>query len=381
MDVTDLRIILYSGNYNYVRDGANQALNKLVEYLLRQGAAVRVYAPTIQNPAFKPAGDLVSIPSIAFPGREEYRLSSHIPQVVKNDIRAFAPNMVHLSSPDLAAHSLQRLAHNDNIPVLASVHTRFETYPSYYNLKILEPVISWILKRFYNKCDALVAPSQSMADLLRDQGMNDDVGIWSRGVDKDLFGSCRRDQNWRCSIGLKDDIPVIGFLKPCMFLMKEILIIRFWLSVKGQHVRGLKTGSPMQNLLDFNKTQVWHVRLPAWTYCSTRPPPKHSVMSRWRPWQAACRLSLQRRREAKTLSGMIVPANWFALAIPLALQMPCSNIVTILPCVKPTAHRGKRKRKNSAGTLSINPWPIVISALPNSISPILLRSIWARHGV
>ena len=39
MDTGDLRIALFSGNYNYVRDGANQALNRLVGYLLRQGAA------------------------------------------------------------------------------------------------------------------------------------------------------------------------------------------------------------------------------------------------------------------------------------------------------------------------------------------------------
>ena len=42
MDATGLRIALFSGNYNYVRDGANQALNRLVEYLLRHGAAVRI---------------------------------------------------------------------------------------------------------------------------------------------------------------------------------------------------------------------------------------------------------------------------------------------------------------------------------------------------
>ena len=29
MDVTDLRIALFSGNYNYTRDGCNQALNRL----------------------------------------------------------------------------------------------------------------------------------------------------------------------------------------------------------------------------------------------------------------------------------------------------------------------------------------------------------------
>ncbi len=56
---TDLRVALFSGNYNYVRDGANQALNRLVEYLLRQGVQVRVYSPTVEKPAFPATGDLV----------------------------------------------------------------------------------------------------------------------------------------------------------------------------------------------------------------------------------------------------------------------------------------------------------------------------------
>ncbi|MGI9363520.1 MAG: glycosyltransferase family 1 protein, partial [Parasphingorhabdus sp.] len=78
MEISDLRIALYSGNYNFVRDGANQALNRLAEYLLRKGAAVRVYSPTTDTPAFEPTGDLVSVPSFAFPGRGEYRFPTHI---------------------------------------------------------------------------------------------------------------------------------------------------------------------------------------------------------------------------------------------------------------------------------------------------------------
>jgi hypothetical protein len=65
MQTSDLRIALFSGNYNYVRDGANQALNRLVGYLLRQGASVRIYSPTVAEPAFVATGDLVSVPSVA----------------------------------------------------------------------------------------------------------------------------------------------------------------------------------------------------------------------------------------------------------------------------------------------------------------------------
>ena len=74
MDIADLRVALFSGNYNYVRDGANQALNRLADYLLRQGAALRVYAPVVENPDFAPTGDLVAVPSVPVPFRGEYQL-------------------------------------------------------------------------------------------------------------------------------------------------------------------------------------------------------------------------------------------------------------------------------------------------------------------
>ena len=57
----------------------------------------------------------------------------------------------------------------------SSVHTRFETYLRYYNMAWGEPLIEAMLRRFYRRCDALVAPSESMAQLLREQRMNYDV--------------------------------------------------------------------------------------------------------------------------------------------------------------------------------------------------------------
>lgn len=212
MDVSQLRVALFSGNYNYVRDGANQALNRLVGYLLKQGAAVRVYAPVVDQPAFPPTGDLVGIPAISVPGRTEYRAPMMIPPRVKRDIAAFAPNIVHVASPEILGHRAISLARAHGIPVVASVHTRFETYPRYYGLAFLEPVVEALLRRFYRRCDAIVAPSESMAQLLREQRMSFDVGIWSRGVDRGIFNSGRRDMGWRRSLGIRDDEVAVGYV-------------------------------------------------------------------------------------------------------------------------------------------------------------------------
>ncbi len=212
MEPAELRIALFSGNYNYVRDGANQALNRLVDYLLRQGAQVRVYAPTVEQPAFKAIGDLVSIPSIAIPGRPEYRLPLRIPAEVRQDLAAFDPNVVHVASPDIVSHRAISWARRRGIPVVASVHTRFETYLGYYHLEWLEPTVRAILRRFYRRCDALVAPAESTAAILRAQRMNRDISIWTRGIDRVQFNPARRSEAFRAGHGLGADEMVVSFL-------------------------------------------------------------------------------------------------------------------------------------------------------------------------
>ncbi|MCE2730249.1 MAG: glycosyltransferase family 1 protein [Sphingomonadaceae bacterium] len=212
MHTSDLRIALFSGNYNYVRDGANQALNRLVGYLLSQGASVRVYSPTVENPAFQATGDLVSVPSMAIPFRPEYRMPLSLSRSVRRDLEAFNPNIVHIASPDRVSRKAVKWAKKQNLPVLCSVHTRFETYFRYYNMSFIEPVVEAWIRRLYRKCDALVAPSESFAQVLRQQRMNYDIDIWSRGVDREIFNPGRRDMEWRRGLGISDDTPVIGFL-------------------------------------------------------------------------------------------------------------------------------------------------------------------------
>ena len=212
VNADELRIALFSGNYNYVRDGANQALNRLVTYLLRQGAKVRVYSPTVENPAFEPAGDLVSLPSVPIPGRPEYRVPVGLPPAIRRDLAAFDPNVVHISSPDVSAHRAVSWARARNLPVVASVHTRFETYLTYYHLQLFEPMLRAGLRRLYARCDALLVPAESTAAVLRAQRMNRNIHIWSRGVDRDQFNPGRRDMEWRRSLGIADDELAIAFL-------------------------------------------------------------------------------------------------------------------------------------------------------------------------
>ena len=203
---------LFSGNYNYVRDGANQALNRLVDYLLRQGVQVRVYSPTVETPAFPATGELIDIPAIPIPGRSEYRFPLWLTGRVRRDLEQFNPNVVHVSSPDIVGHRAVTWARHHQIAVVASVHTRFDTYLAYYHMQALEPLARGLMRRFYHRCEVVLAPAQSTAAILRAQRMNRDIQIWARGIDREQFNPERRDMEWRRSLGIADDELVIAFL-------------------------------------------------------------------------------------------------------------------------------------------------------------------------
>uniref|UniRef100_UPI0015751C1A glycosyltransferase family 4 protein n=1 Tax=Sphingomonas bacterium TaxID=1895847 RepID=UPI0015751C1A len=213
MLASDLRVALFSGNYNYTRDGPTQALNLLVGHLLARGAAVRVYAPTTDKPAFAPTGDLVSVPSVPIPAnRAEYRFTTGLPASVRADLERFAPNVVHLSAPDILGHRAVSWARARGIARVASLHTRFETYLSYYGVGFLRPVLVRIQKRFYDRVDRVMPPGESMAAVIRGWGVTTPTAIWSRGIDHDRFTPARRDLAWRRSLGIGDDEVAIGFL-------------------------------------------------------------------------------------------------------------------------------------------------------------------------
>ncbi|WP_199553963.1 glycosyltransferase family 4 protein [Sandaracinobacteroides hominis] len=207
-----LRVALFSGNYNYVKDGANQALNRLVGRMLERGIDVRVYSPVVEEPAFPATGTLVGVPSVPIPGRGEYRVALGLPLTVRADLKKFRPDIVHLSAPDWLGHDAKRWGRAKGLPVVASVHTRFETYFDYYKMGFIRRGAERLLKSFYGDLDEIYAPSESMADVLRQEGYSEKVRIWSRGVDRHIFRPEARDMDWRRSLGIDDATPVIGFV-------------------------------------------------------------------------------------------------------------------------------------------------------------------------
>lgn len=206
-----LRVALVTGSYNGIKDGVALTLNRLVAYLERQGVQVLVFAPD-GKPAFAHQGQLAAVPSVSLPLRPEYRLALGLPAVQRRRLQDFAPDVIHVATPDFMGHEAQRLARMINCPVVGSYHTRYETYLKHYGAGFLADAASRGINAFYERCREVYVPSASMAEALCQSGVRCDVRLWPRGVDHARFDPARRSQAWRMRRGFGDDELVVAFV-------------------------------------------------------------------------------------------------------------------------------------------------------------------------
>ena len=206
-----MRIALFSGNYNYLREGANQTLNRLVRFLEGQGHVVRVYSPVTDTPAFEPAGTLVPVPSVRLPVRGEFRLALGMPAAIRRDVTAFAPDIVHLSTPDILNTRALTLARARGLPVVASQHTLFETYLEHYGLGWARPLAEAHLARFYRRCSHVLVPMEPLIPPMMATRGDACVSLFTRGIDRARFDPAHRDMAWRRAQGIGDDEVAVLF--------------------------------------------------------------------------------------------------------------------------------------------------------------------------
>jgi phosphatidylinositol alpha 1,6-mannosyltransferase len=207
-----LRVVVWCGNYNYVKDGAVVALNRLVQHLESKAVPVMVVAPLPGEPVFESYGTVTPVPSVPIPGRSEYRLTLGIPRSVRDKIAAFRPTLFHVASPDPLGLAAVRLANRWQLPCVASYHSRHDIYSHYYGVGFLARPWQHYLRWLYSTCAQLYAPSEEVVALLRADRIGRDVRLWTRGVDLNRFNPDRRSQPWRRAMGFADHDVVVAFI-------------------------------------------------------------------------------------------------------------------------------------------------------------------------
>jgi glycosyltransferase involved in cell wall biosynthesis len=81
-------------------------------------------------------------------------------------------------------------------------------YLGYYRAAALGSFLWRLMRWFYNRCDVTLPPSVHTQRELESRGFNN-VRVWGRGIDTELFSPLRRDPGVRARMGADDETPVL----------------------------------------------------------------------------------------------------------------------------------------------------------------------------
>lgn len=157
-----------------------------------------------QGPSGVAGFKTLSIPFIGLPFNKNYILSLPLfaQKRLYESLKAFSPHVIHIATPSLLGNFGLNYARSNGLPVISIYHTHFISYIDYYFkytpflIKKIKRLLAHHHQYFYNQCDKVYVPSETIKAALCKIGIADDkMKIWKRGIDTNLFSPGKRDLN------------------------------------------------------------------------------------------------------------------------------------------------------------------------------------------
>lgn len=185
-----LRVTMLTNNYLPFIGGVPLSIDRLRRGLKTLGNSVQVVAPSYGNKSGDDA-DVVRVPSLLpFGKHREFKMANiFLPATVKK-IRAFKPDLVHAHHPFWLGSLGPMIARHLDIPLVYTYHTRLEHYAHYVPLPgpLFRNLVSHTLvRRFANRCDGVIVPTESAEEYLRMIGVKRPVFVQPTGIDFRAF--------------------------------------------------------------------------------------------------------------------------------------------------------------------------------------------------
>ena len=194
-----MKIAYFNANLKFGQDGVTRVVYKMIEEALKLGheaIAITSILPEISRqivPMYK-------VPSVVIPLHKEYRLAVPGYQSFAEILEQFRPDILHINSPCTLGFGAVKYAKHFDVPVVATYHTHFPTYPRYFNLTKLEDLVWRITRNLYNSVDRTLVPTMPILRELADKNVHR-LHYLPNGVDTGLFTPERRNNSWRKQFG------------------------------------------------------------------------------------------------------------------------------------------------------------------------------------
>ncbi len=205
-----MHIAMMTNTYLPHVGGVARSVSSFTEEYRRRGHRVLVVAPEFVG-SLEHEQDVVRVPAIQNFNGSDFAVVLPIFSDLADALDKFCPDLIHAHHPYLLGMTALREARTRNLPLVFTYHTQYEYYTHYVPLDspALKRFVIELATRYANLCDLVFAPSESIAELLRQRGVETPIEVVPTGVRLEQFehGDGRR---LRQSLGIPQQAFVVG---------------------------------------------------------------------------------------------------------------------------------------------------------------------------
>lgn len=171
-----LRVAMFTNNYLPFIGGVPISINRLYRGLAQLGEVVKVFAPAYPEPWIDPEdGSVFRCPELFHARLTGFPVANIFSRKIKTAFKAFECDLVHVHHPFWIGGKGMHLAKKRSLPVVFTYHTRLERYTHYLpfpGMALKNLAAHLLIKRFANRCDAIITPTPSTEEYLRNLGVS-----------------------------------------------------------------------------------------------------------------------------------------------------------------------------------------------------------------
>jgi glycosyltransferase involved in cell wall biosynthesis len=187
-----MKICMMTNTYLPHVGGVARSVSTFAEEFQREGHEVLVVAPEFDGKplAAKAEAIVERVPSLRNFNGSDFSVRLPLAAALSARLDAFQADIIHAHHPFLLGDTALRVAMNKNVPIIFTHHTRYEDYTHYVPFSdTMKEVAIQIPTHFANLCDGVIAPSESLARLLRRRGVTTPMTVIPTGIDLRAFAS------------------------------------------------------------------------------------------------------------------------------------------------------------------------------------------------
>lgn len=185
-----LRVAMFTNNYLPFIGGVPISIERLRQGLVKLKDTILVIAPRYGSQP-ETAKHVIRMPSLfSFGEKSEFRFANIFSGAVRKKVKAFKPDIIHVHHPFWIGSLGVFMARRLKVPVVYTYHTRLEHYAHFVFLpgSLFRNIIAhFLVRRFANKCDGIIVPTQSTEEYLRMIGVKRPTFVQPTGIEFERF--------------------------------------------------------------------------------------------------------------------------------------------------------------------------------------------------